>query len=82
MTGRTWLILGIALLLLLGACGGAEDTGSPAPTGERAADWGEGMTYDECTEQGFTDYGIRTGQKWIGDFYADLYPCQAPPPLR
>lgn len=72
------MILGIALLLPVAACGGAEGAGSPTPTSERPADWGEGMTYDDCTEQGLTDYGVRTGQRWIGDFYADLYPCAAP----
>lgn len=78
MTGRAWSILAIALLIPAAACGGAEGPGSPTPTAERPSDWGEGMTYDDCTEQGFTDYGVRTGQKWIGDLYADLYRCVAP----
>ncbi len=48
-----------------------------SPTDENP-DWGKGKTYNECAEQGLTDYGIRTGQKWIGDFYADLYQCTTP----
>lgn len=66
ITSRAWLILGIALLLPAAACGGAE------------SDWGSGMTYDDCTEQGLTEYGLRTGQALIDDFYADLYQCEAP----
>ena len=72
------MILGIVLLLPVTACGGAEDAGSSTPGSERPPDWGSGMTYDDCTEQGLTDYGVRTGQKWVGEFYADLYPCKAP----
>ena len=47
-------------------------------TTTRAVDWGSGKTYRECTDQGLTDYGPRTGQRWIGNFRADLYDCQAP----
>ena len=75
MTSRPRVTLWIALLLIAAACGGAEDTGSPTSTVARESDWGSGMTYDDCGEQGLTDYGLRTGQKWIGDFYADLYQC-------
>ncbi|MCQ3805481.1 MAG: PQQ-dependent sugar dehydrogenase [bacterium] len=67
----------VAVLLVAVACGGG-DTGSAPSDKARHSDWGSGITYDDCTEQGLTDYGIRTGQKWIGDFYADLYPCKAP----
>ena len=78
MTSRPRVTLWIALLLIAAACGGAEDTGSPTSTVARESDWGSGMTYDDCGEQGLTDYGLRTGQKWIGDFYADLYQCTEP----
>ncbi len=68
----------VAALLVAASCGGAEDSGSRTPTTARETDWGSGMTYDDCGERGLTDYGLRTGQKWIGDFYADLYECTAP----
>ena len=44
----------------------------------RAANWGSGKTYQECMNQGLTNYGPRTGQKWVGGFYKDLYDCTAP----
>ena len=67
----------VAVLLVAVACGGREAGSVPSdPT--RNPDWGSGLTYDDCTEQGLTYYGSRTGQKWTGDFYADLYACQAP----
>ncbi len=47
-------------------------------TTTRKVDWGSGKTYKECTDQGLTDYGRKTGQRWIGDFYANLYDCKAP----
>ena len=75
---RPWFIFGIALVLMVAACGGEDESGSPAPSTERPSDWGSGMTYDDCDEQGLTDYGLRTGQKWIDEFYADLYQCAAP----
>ena len=78
MTSRPRVTLWIALLLIAAACGGAEDTGSLTSTTARGPDWGSGMTYSDCSDQGLTDYGLRTGQKWIGDFYADLYHCTAP----
>ena len=78
MTSRPRVTLWIALLLIAAACGGAEDTGSLTPTTARGPDWGSGMTYSDCIDQGLTDHGLRTGQKWIGDFYADLYHCTAP----
>ncbi len=74
MTSRPCVTIWIALVLLAAACGGGEDTVSSTST----TDWGSGMTFDECGDQGLTDYGLRTGQKWIGDFYADLYHCTAP----
>ena len=70
MTSRLCITFWIALLLMAAACGGA-------PT-DRAPDWGSGMPYPDCSDQGLTDYGLRTGQQWIGDFHADLYHCMAP----
>ena len=78
MKNRPCVTLWIALLLMAAACGGAEDTGSLTSTTARGPDWGSGVTYSDCSDQGLTDYGLRTGQKWIGDFYADLYHCTAP----
>ena len=48
------------------------------PTTGRQPDWGSGMLFAECREQGLTDYGRKTGQRWIGDFYANLYDCTVP----
>ena len=70
MISRPCMTLWIAFLLIAAACGGA--------TTDRVPDWGSGMTYSDCSDEGLTDYGLRTGQKWIGDFYADLYECAAP----
>ncbi len=53
-------------------------TRPPTTTTTRAVDWGSGKTYKQCTDQGLTNYGPRTGQRWIGNFRADLYDCQAP----
>ena len=39
------------------------------------------MTYQECADRGLTNYGPVTGRRWIGEFYANLYVCQAPAPL-
>ncbi len=75
MISRPRTYLWAALLLLASACG--EGAGSADSPTDGESDWGSGRTYDECTDQGLTDYGLRTGQKWIGDFYADLYDCQA-----
>ncbi len=78
---RTRIVLWLALLLLATACGGTQDSeAGGSPTGEEP-DWGSGKTYDQCTEEGLTNYGLRTGQKWIGDFYADLYDCRSPDSL-
>ena len=33
------------------------------------------MTYQECMNQSLTNYGPRTGQRWIGSTYSDLYLC-------
>ena len=41
-------------------------------------DWGSGTPYAVCREQGRTNYGPKTGQRWIGDFYANLYDCTEP----
>lgn len=82
MTRCPPMALGIVLLLLVAACGGADDTVPPTSPPDGSSDWGSGMTYSDCTEQGLTDYGVRTGQKWIGDFYADLYDCVAPNTAR
>ena len=41
-------------------------------------DWGSGTPFAECREQGRTVYGRKTGQRWIGDFYANLYDCTEP----
>jgi len=43
-----------------------------------ATDWGSGTPFAQCREQGRTIYGPKTGQRWIGDFYANLYDCAAP----
>ena len=40
--------------------------------------WGSGMTYRECTNGGLTNYGPKTGQKWIDGSYKNLYQCTAP----
>ena len=45
-------------------------------------DWGSGRTFAECRSQGLTDYGPKTGQRWVGDFYANLYDCTAPTTLN
>ncbi len=60
-------------------CTAPTTTSSATATTTRAADWGSGLTYRECTSRGLTDYGRKTGQRWIGDFYANLYRCAAPP---
>ncbi len=78
MPGRIRKYLWLALLLSATACGGAQDSEAGATTTGAESDWGTGKTYDQCTQQGLTDYGIRTGQRWIGDFYADLYECSTP----
>ena len=44
--------------------------------------WGSGKTYRECTEQGLTNYGPKTGQKWVGGSYKNLYNCTAPTPAN
>ena len=67
----------VALLLLLAGCGDNGGPGSQSDT-ERPTDWGSGMTYSDCSDQGLTNYGLRTGQRWVGDFYADLYQCTDP----
>ncbi len=36
------------------------------------------MTFRQCTDQGLTNYGRKTGQRWVEDFYANLYQCTAP----
>ena len=41
-------------------------------------DWGSGLTFRECKNRGLTNYGRKTGQRWVGDFYANLYECTAP----
>ena len=41
----------------------------------RQPEWGSGMTYQECMNQSLTNYGPRTGQRWIGSTYSDLYLC-------
>jgi len=46
-------------------------------TAARKVDWGSGTPYRECGRRGLTNYGSRTGQMWVGDFYADLYRCIA-----
>jgi glucose/arabinose dehydrogenase len=78
MTRRICLVFWIFFLLLMAGCGGAGGSDSQAPPPDGPSDWGEGMAYADCTEQGLTDYGRPTGQRWIGDFYADLYQCTDP----
>ena len=63
----------VAVLLALGMV-----FGGPLPAAASHHDWGSGTPYAECREQGRTDYGRKTGQRWIGDFYANLYHCAAP----
>ena len=52
-------------------------TTTTQPTTTRQPDWGSGTPYKECTQKGWTDYGRRTGQKWINGAYKDLYQCKA-----
>ena len=79
MTRRLCAVLSVALSLVVAACGGGGADADSATATPGEPDWGTGMTYSDCLDQGLTDYGLRTGQKWIGDFYADLYECTAPP---
>ncbi len=78
MNNGRYTTLWIALLLMAAGCRGADDTSSLTSTSAGTPDWGSGMTYSDCSDQGLTDYGLRTGQKWIGDFHAGLYHCTAP----
>ena len=48
----------------------------------RAADWGSGLTFRECTSRGLTNYGPKAGQKWISGSYKDLYRCIAADAVR
>lgn len=78
MTRRLCAVLWIALSLVAAACGSGGAGGSTSPASAGEPDWGTGMPYSDCRDQGLTEYGLRTGQKWIGDFHADLYECRAP----
>ena len=51
---------------------------APSVVSASSHEWGSGSTYRECADGGLTDYGPKTGQRWIGDFYANLYHCTAP----
>ena len=77
MANRRIAGFGLALLILLTGCDATGAPGSPSDP-DRPDDWGSGMTYSECSDRGLTNYGPRTGQKWIEDFYADLYQCTDP----
>ncbi len=60
-----------------------DDSDQSVPSGSSSSrdgqpDWGDGLTFRQCTDRGLTDYGEVTGRRWIGDFYADLYVCLAP----
>ena len=77
-TGRAWI--GDFYANLYNCTAPTTTAAAPATTTTvRAAGWGSGLTYRECTDRGLTNYGRKTGQRWIGDFYANLYRCTAPP---
>ena len=75
-TGQKWI--GGRYKNLYNCTAPTTTTTASTTTTTRAADWGSGTPYRECTERGLTNYGPRTGQKWIGDRYKDLYNCTAP----
>lgn len=73
MARRTMITLSVIAILIVTFSGAA---------GASDHEWGSGKTYRECTAQGLTDYGLRTGQRWIGNFHADLYQCDVPEPAH
>ncbi len=74
-TGQKWIGNFYANLY---HCTAPTTTTTVATTTTRKPDWGSGTPYRECREKGWTNYGTKTGQKWIGNFYANLYHCTAP----